>query len=105
MIILRPTNLHWIDGSLDDTADLGAHSTARLHRLTDIGVPDDLGTPAYAQSFTLSRNQENKADFRVLQNIGKGVRTAISGPVRNGERSVVENAHKPGRVPFGGDIH
>jgi hypothetical protein len=26
MIILRPTNLHWIDGSLDDTADLCAHS-------------------------------------------------------------------------------
>jgi hypothetical protein len=26
VIILRPTNLHWIDGSLDDPADLCAHS-------------------------------------------------------------------------------
>ncbi len=26
MIVLRPTNLHWINGSLDDTADLCAHS-------------------------------------------------------------------------------
>lgn len=26
MIILRPTNLHWIDGSLDDIGDLCAHS-------------------------------------------------------------------------------
>lgn len=26
MIILRPTNLHWIDGSLDDAEDLCAHS-------------------------------------------------------------------------------
>ena len=26
MIILRPTNLHWIDGSLDDPEDLCAHS-------------------------------------------------------------------------------
>jgi hypothetical protein len=26
MIVLRPTNLHWIDGSLDDAEDLCAHS-------------------------------------------------------------------------------
>lgn len=26
MIILRPTNLHWIDGSVDDSEDLCAHS-------------------------------------------------------------------------------
>jgi hypothetical protein len=26
MITLRPTNLHWIDGSIDDTEDLCAHS-------------------------------------------------------------------------------
>jgi hypothetical protein len=26
MIILRPTNLHWMDGSLDDRQDLCAHS-------------------------------------------------------------------------------
>ena len=27
MIILRPTNLHWIGGSVDDSADLCAHSS------------------------------------------------------------------------------
>ena len=26
MIILRPTNLHWIDGTADDPSDLCAHS-------------------------------------------------------------------------------
>lgn len=27
MIVLRPTNLHWIDGSIDDPTDLCAHSS------------------------------------------------------------------------------
>jgi hypothetical protein len=26
MVVLRPTNLHWIDGSLNDSEDLCAHS-------------------------------------------------------------------------------
>lgn len=60
VIVLRPTNLHWIDGSFDDPADLCAHSPVefRVGDVTLVAPTDGDWTVSAAAVFllrTLSR--------------------------------------------------
>ena len=55
MIILRPTNLHWIDGSTDDSADLCAHSGVafRIGQITLVKPSDGDWTVSAAALYLL----------------------------------------------------
>ena len=53
MIILRPTDLHWIDGSVDDPSDLCAHSGVDFQIDGDVLVRDGDWTVSAAALYLL----------------------------------------------------
>ena len=70
------------------------------HLFAQATITNDRGAPAHSQCFALARNEEQKADARVLQHIKKRVRATIPRTIGDGERTVVEDVDEACRIAF-----
>ena len=55
----------------------------------------------HPQGLADTGNEEQQRDARIAHDVAQAIDTVVAGAVRDGERLVVEDAHKAGRVAFG----
>src|SRR5213078_1707051 len=80
---------------LDADGDQGA-LVLDHQRLEDLRVANDRGAPVHAERLLAARNEEDRPNVRVLEQVPHGVQALVAGPVGNHEVAVVEDADEPG---------
>src|SRR3989454_4029380 len=74
------------------------------HRLEDLVVADDPCAPVPTERFLAARDEEDRPDVRVLEEVTHPVQSLVARPVRDHEVAVVEDADEPRRVALGRDV-
>src|SRR2546429_130881 len=88
---------------LDPDGDQGALVVGR-QQLEDLRVTNDRGAPVHAERLLAARNEEDRPDVRVLEQVSHAVQALVARPIGDYEAAVVEDADEPGRVALGRDV-
>src|SRR2546422_4505098 len=74
------------------------------HRLEELVVADDPCAPVHTERFLAARDEEDRPDVRVLEEVPHPVQSPVARPVRDYEVAVVEDADEPRRVALRRDV-
>src|SRR2546426_12843472 len=88
---------------LDADGDQGA-LVVGPHRLEELVVADDPCAPVHTERFLAARDEEDRPDVRVLEEVPHPVQPPVARPVRDHEVAVVEDADEARRVALGRDV-
>src|SRR5438132_1305013 len=88
---------------LDADGDQGSLVVGR-QRLEDVVVADDPRAPVHTERFLAARDEEDRPDVRVLEEVPHPVQSPVARPVRDHEVAIVEDADEAWRVALGRDV-
>ena len=79
--------------SFHDHRQIGYLAMTR-HRVTNILVANNDSPTGNAKRFALTRNKEEQADARILQQVVKGIDAAVAATIRNGKGRFVKTPYE-----------
>src|SRR2546425_3594966 len=88
---------------LDADGDQGT-LVAGPHRLEELVAANDPRAPVHTERLLTARDEEDRPDVRVLEEVTHPVQSLVARPVRDHEVAVVEDADEPRRVTLGRDV-
>lgn len=92
---------HLVD--LDDHDD-GRAVSAHEHLVEVRGVGAEPRPPVDPQRVAAAGDERQQADVWVGEDVVEAVGSAVTGPVGDRDRAIVEDAHEPGRVALRRDV-